>query len=324
MSAMRIGLLLCSVLAVVCLAVLPTVQATAIAVGDGPVADELSAEHKVPVVPLYPIEVKPVPVSVPAAEYPEAVKKARIEGLAVIEALVDLDGSVIDVDIIRSSGNRSLDQAAKAAAGETKFRPASSLDRPGLKWVTIPYRFSLTSSKGIAPDRSISLVAMEPRAPQTAGKSYNDSVLKPLRGLRFVRLKPIAPRGDAHGRLVPDSAAIRFNNQAIMTACGASRYRQGDSLHKLASYRLQSDWYYVVIDSGKCRIFQRNHAHYLSSRAGVYDVDGLAARPDGMTADYMETPGWTELPQYVPLKLEFAVERMGIAIQAPLFRLGVQ
>ena len=324
MFAMKIRVLLCSILAAVCLAVQRTGQATAPVGRDEPVSGERPAEVKIPVVPLWPIEVKPWPKSIPEAEYPEAARKAGIEGLVVVEALVGADGCVYDTRILRRSGNGSFDQAATAAANRATFAPALSRDRPVRKWVTIPYRFVLTSGKGTASASSVSLVTTEPVAPPPEVKSYNDSVLKLLHGLKFVRLKPIAPRAGAHGRLVPDSAAIRFNNEAMLAACEAFRDRLGDSLRKPPSYYLQSDWYNLVIDGGRCRIFQRNHPHYPSSRAAVYDIDTLMVKPGSLNADYVEMPGWTALPQYVPLKIEFAAGRTQRAIQAPTFRLDVR
>jgi len=324
MSTMRPGILLCSILVASCLAVQPTGQATAPVGKDEPVSGERPAEIKIPVVPLWPIEVKPWPKSIPEPEYPELARKAGIEGLVVAEALVGADGCVDDTRILRRSGNGSLDQAAVAAAGRVTFAPGSSRDRPVQKWVTIPYRFVLKSGKGTAPARSISLATTEARGQPLEVKSYNDSVLKPLHGLKFVRLKPIAPRAGAHGRLVPDSAAIRFNNEAMMAAFAAFKYRRGDTLRRPTSYYLQSDWYYLAVDSGRCRVFQRNHPHRHSSRVEIYDLDRLAVRPGQLNADCFEMPGWTTLPQYVPLKLEFAAGSARRTIQAPTFRLGVQ
>ncbi|MCX6844548.1 MAG: energy transducer TonB [candidate division WOR-3 bacterium] len=286
--------------------------------------DVKGSTSAIPVIPLWGIEPRPQPVSIPDAEYPEVARMARKEGLVVVEALVDVDGSVADARILRSSGNESLDQAAVAATRKAKFSPARGHGEAERMWITIPYRFVLTSGKGAAAAKSVSLVTTEvTRRPPDAG-SHNDSVLKPLHGLHFVRLKPIAPRGTAHGRPVPDSAAIRFNNEAMTAAFAAFEDREGDSLRKPASYYLQSDWYYLVIDSGRCRVFQRNHRHYPSSRAEVYNVNTLAAKPGSLDTGYVEMPAWTSLPQYVPLKLEFDGERIRRTIQAPTFRLKVR
>ena len=315
MSAMRIGLLLCLFLVV-------AVAGEAEPVIDGRVIRFANGDSAI--LPFWTIEVKPRPLYVPEVEYPEAARKARIEGLVVVEALVDADGTVANVRVLKTSGNAELHQAAVAAASRATFAPASSRDRPALKWVTIPYRFALKSGKGIALVHSISLVTFETVGPPAGGKNHSDSVLEPLRGLKFVRLKPIAPRTGAHGRLVPDSAAIRFNNEAMMAACTAYSHSRGDSLRRPASYYLQSDWYDLVIDRGRSRVFQRNHPHYPSSRAEVYDVDTLMVKPAGLDTHYVEMPGWTALPRYVPLKLELVTNWRSRFLQAPTFAPEVQ
>ena len=188
MSAMRIGLLLCLFLVV-------AVAGEAEPVIDGRVIRFANGDSAI--LPFWTIEVKPRPLYVPEVEYPEAARKARIEGLVVVEALVDADGTVADVRVLKTSGNAGLDQSAAAAASRSTFAPASSRDRPTLKWVTIPYRFVLKSGKGTAPVRSISTTTFETVGPPAGGSRYNDSVLRPLHGLKFVRLKPIAPRSGA-------------------------------------------------------------------------------------------------------------------------------
>ena len=103
--------------------------------------------RRVPVmdaVPFYKVEVKPQPVSVPAPNYPEIVRSAGIEGSAVVEALLDFDGSVMDVRVIKSAGNQMLDAAASDAARKARFTPAKQRDKPVRVWISIPYRFILT------------------------------------------------------------------------------------------------------------------------------------------------------------------------------------
>ncbi len=100
-------------------------------------------ETEIPVVPFWKVEVRPEQISVPKPEYPDMARNAGIEGTVVVEALVDVDGSVADARVLRSSGNQSLDQAAIAAARRATFRPARQRDRAVRVWVSIPYRFSL-------------------------------------------------------------------------------------------------------------------------------------------------------------------------------------
>jgi protein TonB len=100
-------------------------------------------DTEIPVVPFWKVEVKPQPVSVPTPNYPELARQAGIEGQAVVKALVEVDGSVISAEILKSSGNQSLDQAALEAAYRAKFTPAKQRDKPVRVPVSIPYRFTL-------------------------------------------------------------------------------------------------------------------------------------------------------------------------------------
>jgi len=99
---------------------------------------------EIEVVPYYKVEVKPQPISIPTPKYPELARKAGIEGNAVVKALVDIDGSIADVKILKSSGNQMLDQSALIAARNAKFTPAKQRDKYVRVWVSIPIRFTLT------------------------------------------------------------------------------------------------------------------------------------------------------------------------------------
>lgn len=100
-------------------------------------------ETDIPVVPFWKVEVKPTPVNVPTPVYPDLARNAGIEGQAVVQALVDTDGSVVDAKILKSSGNTSLDNEAVQAAMRATFTPAKQRDQAVRVWVSIPYRFTL-------------------------------------------------------------------------------------------------------------------------------------------------------------------------------------
>jgi protein TonB len=96
------------------------------------------------IVPYYKVEVKPQPIHIPLPQYPELARQAGIEGQAVVKALVDVDGSIMAVQILKSSGNQILDEAALAAAKKATFTPAKQRDTFVRVWVSIPMRFRLT------------------------------------------------------------------------------------------------------------------------------------------------------------------------------------
>lgn len=98
---------------------------------------------EIEIVPYYKVEVKPKPIYNPKPKYPELAKQAGIEGTTVIKMLVDIDGTVREVKILKSSGNQMLDQAALVAAKQSKFTPAKQRDKFVRVWVSRPFRFLL-------------------------------------------------------------------------------------------------------------------------------------------------------------------------------------
>jgi protein TonB len=68
-------------------------------------------------------------------------REAGVEGTVTLWALVDLDGSVKAVQVIRSVP--LLDGAATAAVQRWRFTPALANGHPVRVWVAVPVRFSL-------------------------------------------------------------------------------------------------------------------------------------------------------------------------------------
>ena len=88
----------------------------------------------------------PRPVKKVKAQYTEEARRAKIEGVVVLNALVLSDGSVGDVSVARSlDAKLGLDQAAVAAAKQWVFEPGIRLSdrRPVACRVTIETVFHL-------------------------------------------------------------------------------------------------------------------------------------------------------------------------------------
>ena len=100
------------------------------------------------IVPYHRIEIKPKLIRKPPMMYPEEVKDAGIEGTVVVKMLVDIDGTVIETKVLRSSGNYILDQAALEAAERALFKPATQDGVPVRVWVSMPFRYKLPGCSG--------------------------------------------------------------------------------------------------------------------------------------------------------------------------------
>ena len=70
-------------------------------------------------------------------------REAGVEGSVTLWIFVDRDGSVMDVRLYNSSGVNSLDQAAMAAARNTRWTPAMNNGVPVGIWTTLVYNFEL-------------------------------------------------------------------------------------------------------------------------------------------------------------------------------------
>lgn len=87
----------------------------------------------------------PAPLETPKPEYPAIAKQAGIQGKVIVQILLDLDGSVMQTRVARSSGNQALDDAAAEGAKKFKFTPAKQRDKPVRVWVSMPIDFRLES-----------------------------------------------------------------------------------------------------------------------------------------------------------------------------------
>ena len=91
------------------------------------------------------VELKSMPQVKSAVQpvYPAEAKKTGVEGMVMVNALVDKEGQVQKAEIDRSDAP-VLDKAALEAIRQWKFAPAiSKVGEPVAAWVTIPVKFRL-------------------------------------------------------------------------------------------------------------------------------------------------------------------------------------
>jgi protein TonB len=80
----------------------------------------------------------------PAPSYPRDALRDGVEGTVLLKVLVDVDGRPLDVQIERSSGNRSLDRAAREQVLQRwRFRPATQDGRAVQAIGLVPVDFRL-------------------------------------------------------------------------------------------------------------------------------------------------------------------------------------
>ena len=76
-------------------------------------------------------------------EYTPDALARRAQGTTSLRFLIDVDGSVADAQVAQSSGDRSLDEAARAAIAKCRFTPATAGGKPARAWVPVQYVWSL-------------------------------------------------------------------------------------------------------------------------------------------------------------------------------------
>ena len=74
--------------------------------------------------------------------YPEAARKARMEGVVILEAIITANGNVEEVKVLKSV-NPLLDAAAQRAVQQWKYRPATLNGRAVRVYLTVTVTFNL-------------------------------------------------------------------------------------------------------------------------------------------------------------------------------------
>lgn len=95
-----------------------------------------------PVVAHGPGVTPPVEISTPPPVYPELARRAGIEGLVVLEAIVDSDGRVTDVRVQRGV-NALLDREAVATVSRWRYKPARVGGRAVACYLTVSVNFTI-------------------------------------------------------------------------------------------------------------------------------------------------------------------------------------
>jgi protein TonB len=74
--------------------------------------------------------------------YPEPARKARMQGVVILEAIITANGSVSDVKVLKSV-NPLLDAAAERAVSHWTYRPATLNGRAVSVYLTVTVNFQL-------------------------------------------------------------------------------------------------------------------------------------------------------------------------------------
>ncbi len=82
----------------------------------------------------------------PKPPYPALSRRLNEEGIVRLNVLVNADGTVARLEVVKSSGYPRLDDVArKTVQSSWKFEPARQSGKPVQAWVTVPIQFTLRS-----------------------------------------------------------------------------------------------------------------------------------------------------------------------------------
>ncbi len=87
------------------------------------------------------IEEEPSIINNITPKYPLLAKRAGIEGIVFVKVLVNKEGLVDSIEVLK--GPKIFHTSATEAARATQFTPAKQNSKPVSCWVVIPYRFVL-------------------------------------------------------------------------------------------------------------------------------------------------------------------------------------
>lgn len=84
----------------------------------------------------------PVKINAPSPQYTEIARKARIQGIVIVQSVVDKQGNVTDVKVLKGLP-MGLDQAAVEAVKRWKFEPATLNGKPVAVYYNLTVNFTL-------------------------------------------------------------------------------------------------------------------------------------------------------------------------------------
>lgn len=84
----------------------------------------------------------PVKINSPSPAYTEIARKARIQGIVIVQAIIDKQGNVTNVKVLKGLP-MGLDQAAADAVRKWKFKPATLNGKPVAVYYNLTVNFTL-------------------------------------------------------------------------------------------------------------------------------------------------------------------------------------
>lgn len=75
--------------------------------------------------------------------YPAEALANKVQGTSTLQFLINPEGAVVESRVQKSSGDRSLDEAARVAIAKCTFKPAVVGGKPQQAWVPVQYVWTI-------------------------------------------------------------------------------------------------------------------------------------------------------------------------------------
>lgn len=85
---------------------------------------------------------KPEKITAPQPQYTEIARKARIQGVVILQAIIDEQGNVTNVSVLKGLP-MGLSESAEAAVKQWKFQPATLRGKPVAVYFNLTVNFQL-------------------------------------------------------------------------------------------------------------------------------------------------------------------------------------
>ncbi|GAB3094779.1 energy transducer TonB [Lysobacter terrae] len=92
--------------------------------------------------PAPPAPTQPMAQDTPPPDYPPELACKQVGGTTVLNVALAANGYPVKIDIVTSSGNKTLDDSAVKAVHDWKFRPATVRGKPTTSKIQVPVTFS--------------------------------------------------------------------------------------------------------------------------------------------------------------------------------------
>ena len=123
----------------------PTITAVTPVKPAEPVPPPAAPAPPAPEAPRAPVKTPPVVLASACDKpaYPAAALRANETGIVQLNFLIDVDGSVVESNVARSSGSKRLDEAARQGLSLCRFKPGTVDGKPERSWARIEYQWKI-------------------------------------------------------------------------------------------------------------------------------------------------------------------------------------